>query len=46
VATSLLYGTSPQQRESALAAGQPETLPWIAHALNRLGDALRQTTCR
>ncbi|ANW22538.1 pyridoxal phosphate-dependent aminotransferase [Streptomyces clavuligerus] len=40
IATSLLYGTTPEQRHAALAADAPETLPWIASALTRLGGAL------
>jgi aspartate aminotransferase len=44
VATSLLYGATPQQRHTALTAKEPETLPWIAPALNRLSDALVELT--
>ncbi|MFD5318597.1 pyridoxal phosphate-dependent aminotransferase [Streptomyces sp. NPDC127098] len=40
IATSLLYGATARQRQAALAAEEPETLPWIAPALTRLGDAL------
>lgn len=40
VATSLLYGTTAEQRTAALAAQEPETLPWIAAALARLRVAL------
>ncbi|UGQ10837.1 pyridoxal phosphate-dependent aminotransferase [Yinghuangia sp. ASG 101] len=40
VATSLLYGTAPDQREAALAAEEPLTLPWIAAALRHLEEAL------
>lgn len=44
VATSLLYGATPQQRQTTLTAMEPETLPWIAPALNRLSDALGELT--
>ncbi|TDC25639.1 aminotransferase class I/II-fold pyridoxal phosphate-dependent enzyme [Streptomyces sp. 8K308] len=39
IATSLLYGATRDQRQAALAAAEPETLPWIAPALTRLGEA-------
>jgi aspartate aminotransferase len=41
MATSLLYGGTNEQRRQALAADDPVALPWIADALERLGDALR-----
>ncbi|HUY50783.1 MAG TPA: pyridoxal phosphate-dependent aminotransferase [Streptosporangiaceae bacterium] len=40
VATALLYGETPQQREAALVAGDPLALPWIAAALSRIEDVL------
>lgn len=40
LATSLLYGDSQEQQETALAAPDPTTLPWIAAALTRLSDIL------
>jgi aspartate aminotransferase len=40
VATGLLYGDTAGQREQALAAADPVSLPWIAAALRRLGDVL------
>ena len=36
VATGLLYGSTDEQRETALAAPDPLTLPWISAALARL----------
>ncbi|MCQ4211512.1 pyridoxal phosphate-dependent aminotransferase [Streptomyces longispororuber] len=44
LATSLLYGSTPQERQRALTAEQPQTLPWIAPALTRIGDALGELT--
>jgi len=41
MATSLLYGADGEQRWQALAAEDPVALPWIAGALERLGEALR-----
>jgi aspartate aminotransferase len=41
MATSLLYGSSDEQRWEALGAEDPVALPWIAGALERLGEALR-----
>ena len=35
VATGLLYGETDEQRETALASGDPVRLPWIAAALDR-----------
>jgi aspartate aminotransferase len=40
LATGLLYGDSDQQRERALAADDPASLPWIAASLARLGEIL------
>ena len=40
LATGLLYGDSQHQREAALTAPDPLTLPWIATALTRLEDIL------
>jgi aspartate aminotransferase len=44
VATSLLYGDSDEQRLAALDHVEPETLPWIAEALDRLDTALAAFT--
>jgi aspartate aminotransferase len=41
MATSLLYGASDEQRWEALLADDPLALPWIAAALERLGETLR-----
>jgi len=40
VATGLLYGDTDDQREDALAAGDPVSLPWIAASLGRLDHVL------
>jgi aspartate aminotransferase len=40
VATGLLYGDSERQREAALTARDPLSLPWIAAALGRIDDIL------
>jgi aspartate aminotransferase len=40
VATGLVYGETDSQRERALAAADPLTLPWIAATLDRLGQIL------
>jgi aspartate aminotransferase len=40
VATGLLYGDTAGQREQALAAADPVSLPWIAASLRRLEDVL------
>ncbi|QFG26498.1 pyridoxal phosphate-dependent aminotransferase [Actinomadura sp. WMMB 499] len=40
VAPSLLYGRDDEERLAALAAPDPAALPWIAGALDRLGDVL------
>ena len=41
MATSLLYGSTDEERWQALLADDPVALPWIAGALERLGEALR-----
>ena len=40
VAPSLLYGSDDEQRLAALASPDPAALPWIADALDRLGEVL------
>ena len=40
IATSLLYGTTTDQRLTALSSREPETLPWIAEALAHLRRGL------
>jgi aspartate aminotransferase len=40
MATSLLYGTTDEERLRALDADDPARLPWIARALDRLERAL------
>jgi aspartate aminotransferase len=40
VATGLLYGGSDEQKEAALAAPDPVTLPWIAGSLARIDEIL------
>jgi aspartate aminotransferase len=40
MATSLLYGSNDSERRRALESDDPARLPWIARALDRLGDAL------
>jgi aspartate aminotransferase len=40
MATSLLYGSNDDERWQALRSDDPASLPWIARALDRLGDAL------
>jgi aspartate aminotransferase len=40
VATGLLYGDSDAQREAALTASNPLTLPWISAALTRIDEIL------
>ncbi len=40
IATGLLYGEDDEQREAALQAAEPLTLPWIAAALDRFGEIL------
>jgi aspartate aminotransferase len=44
VATSLLYGDTDEQRETALGAADPTTLPWIAGALDRAAEVLAALT--
>jgi hypothetical protein len=41
MATSLLYGSTVDERWEALGAEDPVALPWIRGALERLGEALR-----
>jgi aspartate/methionine/tyrosine aminotransferase len=45
VAPSLLYGEDDEQRLAALASPAPASLPWIADALDRLGDVLADLCC-
>jgi len=40
LATGLLYGDTPEQREAALTTPDPLTLPWINSALTRLQETL------
>jgi aspartate aminotransferase len=40
LATGLLYGDTPEQREAALTTPDPLTLPWINSALTRLHEIL------
>jgi aspartate aminotransferase len=40
MATSLLYGADDDQRWTALAADEPEALPWVREPLDRLERAL------
>jgi aspartate aminotransferase len=40
IATGLLYGDTEAERERALAAADPVSLPWIAASLRRLGEVL------
>jgi aspartate aminotransferase len=40
VATGLLYGNTDAQREAALAAADPVSLPWVSAALTRLTEIL------
>lgn len=42
VATSRLYGATPEQREQALVAHDPLTLPWIATQMAQLRAGLAQ----
>lgn len=44
VATSLLYGDTPEQRDTALGAPDPLALPWIADALDRATEVLTELT--
>ncbi len=40
VSTSLLYGSTPEQRWQALDAADPLALPWVAESLEEIRDAL------
>jgi len=40
LATGLLYGDTDEQREAALTADAPLTLPWISGSLGRLAEIL------
>jgi aspartate aminotransferase len=40
MATSLLYGGSDERKLEALGSDDPAALPWIASALERLGQGL------
>lgn len=44
LATSLLYGADDVQRKAALSADAPDSLPWIADALDRVHAALYALT--
>jgi len=44
IATSGLYGETAGQQEAALAASDPAALPWIADALDWLGQAMTAIT--
>ncbi|GAA1560974.1 aminotransferase class I/II-fold pyridoxal phosphate-dependent enzyme [Kribbella hippodromi] len=44
VATSLLYGSTDDQRLQALASDDPAALPWIAAQLDQLRRSLHQLT--
>jgi aspartate aminotransferase len=44
IATSRLYGEAPWQQEEALGAADPAGLPWIASALDWLGQAVSAIT--
>lgn len=44
VATGLLYGDTPEQREAALAASDPLALPWVGASLDRLEEVLSDLT--
>jgi len=44
VATGLLYGDTPEQREAALAASDPLSLPWVDASLARLDEVLTDIT--
>ncbi|WP_214106958.1 pyridoxal phosphate-dependent aminotransferase [Acrocarpospora catenulata] len=46
VATSLLYGTTPEQRLIALGSDDPLSLPWITDSLDFLEAALTDLTAR
>lgn len=40
VATTMIYGESLDQRQQALDAADPASLPWIASSLDELSEAL------
>ncbi len=42
VATSLLYGDTPDRRLTALASAEPASLPWVADGLAQLRHGLRE----
>jgi aspartate aminotransferase len=44
VATSMTYGSTPEQRETALQSTDPGSLPWVAQALAQLRDGLAWLT--
>ena len=44
VATGLLYGETPEQRDAALAAEHPLALPWIDATLTRVSEILGDLT--
>jgi aspartate aminotransferase len=44
LATGLLYGDTDSEREAALAAAEPLSLPWISDSLARFGDILTDLT--
>jgi aspartate aminotransferase len=44
LATGLLYGDTDAEREAALAAAEPLSLPWISGSLIRFGDILTDLT--
>ena len=44
VATGLLYGETDAERDAALTAADPCSLPWIAAALGRLEEVLTDLT--
>lgn len=44
VATGLLYGETPEQRDAALAADHPLALPWIDATLTRVSEILADLT--
>ena len=45
VATGMLYGDTDAERNAALTAADPCSLPWIAAALGRLEEVLADLTC-
>lgn len=46
VATSLLYGTTDEERWSSLNSKNPTELPWIAQSISHLREALQTLTGR